>query len=138
MTEKEIQDIERMTEAQVAGWIMRDGTEKTAENIVRLVRSMRVCAMVANLTWKLTKEFETTGAFSQETYQNVQAALHLYSPENFAPFANDLEYGCRLLEELYDFLSRWDDHPNAAPVMKEQIFERIGQMRAALPRALVR
>ena len=137
MTEKEIQDIERMTEAQIGAWIMRDGTEKTAENIVRLVRAMRICATVANAGWKLVNEIKTTGSLSDATYSELQRTLNLYSPENFPPFAGDLEFGCRMMEELYDFLSLWADHPNGAAVILEKLFERIGQARAALPRALV-
>ena len=130
MPESEIQLLERMTEAEVAAYIMRAGTAKAGENIVCLLRSYRIASRVANAAWKVVKEGET-GVYT-DSYVELTKALNLYSPGNFPPYASDLEFGCRMLEELYDHLSQWNGEGMSTMVLMEQLFDRIQQMRAAL------
>ncbi len=136
MPMSEVQQFEKMTSAQIGSLLGHLGTQKFSEQIESLARSLRIAATVANAAWKLIKEVDGTGTISYEISLELRKALNLYSPGNFQPYASDLEFGCRLLEELYDHLSKYTDHPNAAAVMMEQLFERIQQMRAVLPSAL--
>lgn len=132
MPESEIQMLEQMTEAQVAAYIMREGTAKAGEQIVCLMRSYRIAAAVANAAWKVVKEGET-GVYT-DSYVELTKALNLYSPGNFPPYASDLEFGCRMLEELYDHLSQWNGEGMSTMVLMEQLFARIEEMRRMLPR----
>lgn len=133
MPESEIQMLERMTEDQVAVYIMREGTQKAGENIVCLIRSYRIAAKVANVAWKLAQE-AAAGSVSIETLTELNKTLNLYSPGNFPPYASDLEFGCRLLESLYDRLSAYNGEGMSTMVLMEKLFEEVEQARAALCR----
>jgi hypothetical protein len=130
MPDSEIQLLERMTDAEVAAYIMREGTAKAGENIVCLMRSYRIASRVANAAWKAVKEGET-GVFT-DSYDELRKTLNLYSPGNFPPYASDLEFGCRLLEELYDHLSPLSGEGMTTMVLMEKLFERIEQLRGLL------
>lgn len=132
MSEVDIRKFEQMDEAQIASVIFPLGLAEGAAMFVSLFRSYRIAATVANAAWKVSKEAEA-GQISPQAWGEMQRALHLYSPGNFRPFAAELEYGCRLLEELYDHLTQYADDNALACTMMDVLFRRITWMRSQLP-----
>lgn len=131
LPEKKLVELEKLSEAEMASFIMTVGTQKAAETFVAALRSYRITASVANAGWKVAQE-AASGSISAESFQQLQKTLANYSPANFPPFKSDLEFHCRSLEELYDHLSQWNFEGSNTMVMMEQLFERISQARKLL------
>jgi hypothetical protein len=131
MKEGEIQDLEKLDEAQMGAFIMQTGTQKSADKLVALLRSYRIAAMVANSAWKVMKESQS-GQITPASWTELQQRLNLYSPGNFPPFRSDLEFLCRSLEELYDWLSPHNHEGGSTMVIMEKLFERIDSIRKTL------
>ena len=136
LKENEVKHLEAMTEAEVGALIFRDGLQRGAELMHALMRNYRIASTVANAAWKVVQEADA-GEISAASFKELRQALHLYAPKNFRPYKGDLEYGCRLLEELYDYLAQWGGKtPANSGVMLEKLFERITFMRSQLPNVL--
>ena len=130
MSEREIRDLEGMSTTELWLWLDKKGPHR-GESVMSLLRSYRIAATVANAAWKVVKEAEG-GAITPESFQALQQTLNLYSPGNFLPFQSDLEFGCRMLEELYDHLARWATPQGNTLQMLEALFERICEARTFL------
>ena len=131
MPEAEIQDLERMTKDALMVLLSAKGPHKIAQLIDALLRSYRLAATVANVAWKLAKEAEH-GAITPETFEALQAALADYSPGNFAPPRNTLEYACRVLEDLYDRLLATNTPAHTTTTMVECLFNYITELQTQL------
>lgn len=134
MPEGKIQELEKYNSAQMSSMIGTIGLQKTSELFITLLRSYRVAASVANAAWRVTKDAEA-GQITGESWQLLQKTLHLYSPGNFRPFKSDLEFYCCKLEELYDYLSQWNNTETSTMVIMEQLYEKIREMRGVLASA---
>lgn len=131
MKEGEIRDLEKLDEAQMGAFIMQVGTQKSAEKIVTLLRSYRIAAMVANSAWQVMQESQA-GQITPESWAELQKRLNLYAPAHFPPYRSDLEFLCRSLEELYDWLSPHNHEGGSTMVIMEQLFSRIDSIRKVL------
>jgi hypothetical protein len=135
MPESDIQKYEYMDQAQMGSAFFSGGIEEGAKYFVQLMRSYRISANVAHSAWKLVDEMEKLGTMhNTETLEELKQRLRLFAPE--APAFKQpkpvLEYGCRLLEELYDALSPYNDPAYNTGVILEQLFKRISAMRDEL------
>lgn len=135
MPEKDIQKYEHLDEAGMGSVFFADGVSGCAQHFVALMRSYRIAANVACSAWKLVDEMErNSGVFSIDTLEELRARLRLFAPE--APAFRQpkpvREYACRLLEELYDALSPYNDPTYNTGIMLEQLFRRIEEMRKEL------
>jgi hypothetical protein len=130
MAEAEIQQHEHKDAAQLGSVFFVEGVQTAANHFVRLLRSYRIAANVAHSAWKLVAEIEQ-GTMNDETFEELKARLRLFAPEapSFKQPKPVLEYGCRLLEEVYDHLSRWNDPVYNTGIMLEQLFKKIEEMR---------
>ncbi len=131
MKESEIQALEKLDEAQMGAFIMQNGTQKSAEALVTVLRSYRIAAMVANSAWKVMQESQA-GQITPESWAELQKRLNLYAPAHFPPYRSDLEFLCRSLEELYDWLSPHNHAGASTMIIMERIFERIDSIRKVL------
>ena len=134
MPESEIQKYENMDEARMGALFFSEGVQRGAEYFVQLMRSYRIAANVAHSAWKLVEEMEKNGEPSIETWDELKLRLKLFAPNApaFQPPRLTLEYGCRLVEELYDHLSAWNDGNFTTGILMEQLFKYIEQMRGRL------
>jgi hypothetical protein len=133
MSDADIRQLEAMSDAEIGMLVHKMGVAKTGEFISSIMRSYRISSMVANAAWTVIDELDAGNPLS---LRELRAALNLYSPGNFPPYASDLEHTCRTLEELYDHLSQYSGEGNSTMVMLEQLYERIVAYRALLPEAL--
>ncbi len=135
MPEKDIQKYENMDEAHLGSIFFSEGVARGAEYFVQLMRSYRIAANVAHSAWKLVDEMEKNdGVPSLETWEELRARIKLFAPNapGFRAPQPLAEYGCRLLEELYDHLSTWNEESFTTNILMEQLFKRIEQMRREL------
>jgi hypothetical protein len=135
LPEKEIQQLELLSDAQLSSMVFTLGTNKTAELLGALLRAMRIKSMVANAAWRVVADAEA-GGIKPESWDGLKKALTLYSPGNFVPEATVLEHICLTLEELYDYLSEWNTAGFTTMILMEALFRRIEEARAKLPRVL--
>lgn len=134
MDEASIQRFEHFDASQVAVSVFQNSLQRGAEQFVLLLRSYRIASNVAVSAWKLVEELQTTGQIRPETFDELRQRLHLFAPEQkpFQPFRPVKEYTCRVLEELYDHLSKWDTPHHNTGIMLEQLYQRIDDIRYAL------
>lgn len=134
MAESEIQKYEHADEARIGSVFFSEGVQQGAQHFVRLMRSYRIAANVAHSAWKLVEEMEKNGEPTIETWDELKARLHLFAPEApaFRPPKPLAEFGCRFLEELYDYLSTWNNDNFTTGILMEQLFKKIEDARREL------
>ena len=106
MLESAIQEMEKHGPEALLGQLMLLSQEELAEFFVKLLKSYRLAARVANAAWRL-KDLEPMemsplaawGTRGLEVREALLKALEGYSPANFQPARND--YAKKLME-LYE------------------------------------
>lgn len=129
MPEAEIQKLEASSSSGIAAWIMQEGTHKSAEKFMGLLRSYRIAAHVANACWALVDDLRAGSGIQPATWERVITALHDYAPNNFPPHAGHVEYAMNVLEALYDRASKAPTREAAV----EEIFQWAQELRKSLP-----
>lgn len=124
LTEAEIQELSALSEEELGKWLLARTPAQLVSVLIRLLRSYRIAATVANSAWRFLDE-NAKGQPTASSFLELQRALHGYSPANYPLLGADRELLCRNLEEVYNRLSE------AAPGgdVLEALFERITELQ---------
>lgn len=136
MPESDIQEYEMMDAGRLGDTFFSSGPAAAGIDLIRLLRSYRIAANVAHSAWRMLDEMDrrSDGApiATREAVEELRARLKLFAPQvpAFWPPKAAHEYGCRMLEELYDWLLAVEVHHPGE--LMERAFQFIEHHRHAL------